>query len=103
MSFPFFISQKPGEVPILKTFLAKFPILAYVLLKIGYFEVWTYLRHILDVCTSFGMYEKRRPLAILWYQLNVSGGSVFKFTGGGNPLGKPCYRKRLGKTRVNPM
>ena len=39
-------------------------------------------------------------IAILWYQLDVSGGgSVFKFTVGGNqPLGKPCYSKRLGKT-----
>ena len=41
------------------------------------------------------------PIAIPWYQLDVSGGPVFKFTGSGiHPLGKPCYRKRLGKTRV---
>ena len=32
----------------------------------------------------FVMYGKKRPLAILWYQLNVSGGFIFKFTGGGN-------------------
>ena len=44
---------------------------------------------------------KRRPIAILWYQLDILGGSVFKFTGGGNHplLSKPCYRKRLGKIR----
>ena len=35
------------------------------------------------------------PIKHIW------GGSVFKITGGGNhPLGKPCYRKRLRKTRV---
>ena len=69
-------------------------------------------RHVYDVivtscvkcCTYFGMYGKKRPIAILRCQLGVSGGSVFNFTGGGNhPLGKPCYRKRLalGKTRVS--
>ena len=30
------------------------------------------------------------------------GGFIFKFTGGGNPPGKTCYKKRLGKTRVKP-
>ena len=33
------------------------------------------------------------------YQLDLSGGSVFKFTVA-NPLDKLCYRKRFGKTRV---
>ena len=33
------ISPKPGEIPILKTFLAKISILAYISLKIGYFEL----------------------------------------------------------------
>ena len=40
--FPFFISQKPGEIPIFRTFLAKFSIFsifAYISLKIGYFEL----------------------------------------------------------------
>ena len=47
------------------------------------------------------MYEKKRPIAILWYQSDLSEGSVFKFTGGGShPLGKPCYRRKFGKTRV---
>ena len=40
MSFPSFISQNPDEILIFGTFLAKFSILANVLLKIGYFEVW---------------------------------------------------------------
>ena len=29
--------------------------------------------HTLDVCTYFGMYGKRRPITILWYQLDVWG------------------------------
>ena len=39
MSFPSLISQKPGEIPIFRTFLAKFSILAYISLKISYFEL----------------------------------------------------------------
>ena len=36
------------------------------------------------------------------YYTDISGGSIFKFTGGDYyPLGKLSYRKRLGKTRVN--
>ena len=65
-------------------------------------------RHTWHVGTYFGrpMYGKRRPLAKLWYQLHiryVAGGFIFKFTGGGiiTPLGKTCYKKRLGRTRVN--
>ena len=49
------------------------------------------------------MYGNRRPLAILRYQLDVSGGFHFQVhRGDGNhpPLGKTCYKKRLGKTRV---
>ena len=48
------------------------------------------------------MYGKWRPLAILWYQLHVSGGFHFQVhRGSGNhPLGKTCYKKRLGKTRA---
>ena len=47
MSFRSLLSQKPGEIPIVKTCLPKFLILAYILLKIGY--TW-------DVGTHFGMY-----------------------------------------------
>ena len=36
MSYSSFTSQKPGEIPIFWTFLAKFSILTYVLLKIGW-------------------------------------------------------------------
>ena len=45
------------------------------------------------------MFGKRRPKALLWYQLDVWG-LVFKFTGGcSNPLGKLCYRQRHGLVR----
>ena len=40
------------------------------------------LCHTWDIGTYFGMYGKKRHLAILWYQLDVSGGFIFKFTGG---------------------
>ena len=39
MSFPSLISKKPGEIRIFRTFSAKFLILAYISLKIGYFEL----------------------------------------------------------------
>ena len=48
-----------------------------------------------DVCSYFGMYGKRRPLAILWYQLHVWG-FIYKFTGVvTTPLGKLCSIKGL--------
>ena len=45
------------------------------------------------------MYGKRRPLAIVWYQLHVSGGFIFKFTGGvvTTPLGKLCKKGLAGR------
>ena len=62
---PFFISQKPGEILIFGTFLAKLSIFAYILLKIGYFELGddsdVMRRHGWDVCTYFGMFGKKRP------------------------------------------
>ena len=51
-----------------------------ILLNIGYFELGHDYdgtgRHPLDVdfVTYFGMYGDRRPIAILWYQLDVWGG-----------------------------
>ena len=38
-SFHFFISQKPGEILILGTILAKISIFVYISLEIGYFEL----------------------------------------------------------------
>ena len=59
-------------------------------------------RHTLHVCTYLGMYGKRKPMAILWCQLDVWGFS-FQAHGGNHPLCKPCCRKRLGKTRDNTV
>ena len=39
------------------------------------------------------VYEKRKSVIILWYQLDVK--VVI------NLLGKPCHRNRLGKTKIN--
>ena len=58
----------------------------------------------MGVCTYSGMYGKKRPIAIRWYQLDISGGSVLKITRGGNhPLGKPCYGKRLSLASFNRL
>ena len=46
----------------------------------------------------FGMYGKRRPLAILWYQLHVSGGFHFQVHRGGyvrRVTKKGLVRRRL--------
>ena len=53
-------------------------------------------RHTWDVGTYFGMYGNRRSLAILWYQLDVSGVSFSSTQGGGTNV----LQKRLDKTRV---
>ena len=88
MSFPSFISQNPYEITIFGTFFAKFSMLAYVLLKVGYFEVWTcsLLRDTFDVCTRFGIYKWKDQTYYNYTiaSIDVSGVSIFKFTGGGN-------------------
>ena len=62
------------------------------LVKFRYLELFTY----------FDMYGKKRPLAILWYQLKCVGGIHFQVHKGcmvATPLhGKTCYK---GKTVVN--
>ena len=48
-----------------------------------------------NVGTYFGMYRKRRLLALLWYQLHVSGGLHCQVhRGSGNPFAKTCYIQR---------
>ena len=83
MLFPSLISQKPGEIPIFRTFLAKFSISAYSL-KIGYFG----FGHDYDVTVTSYLgcwYYFDRPPAILCYQLDF----YFQVHGGGNsPLGR---------------
>ena len=78
----FFISQKRGEILIFRTFLAKFSIFAFISLKIGYFELGNDYEVTVTSYLGFGMYVgmygKRRPLVILWYQLDLSGGFHFQ-------------------------
>ena len=40
--FPFFVSKKPGEIPIFGTFLAKNSVLAYILLKKTFWSAMFY-------------------------------------------------------------
>ena len=59
----FFISLKSGEIPIFRTFVAKFPIVVYFSLKIGYFELDdeynVTVTFTWDVGSYFGIYEKK--------------------------------------------
>ena len=48
MSFPSLINQKPSEISIFRLFSTKSSILAYISLKIGYFE----LSHDYDVTVT---------------------------------------------------
>ena len=100
MYFFSLISQKPGELfyrnfQFWPVFHWKSAIFSFAMIMTS---LWC---HTKDVGTYFGMYGKRRPLAILWHQLHVSGDVIFKFAGGGNhPLVKCVTKKRLGRTRV---
>ena len=57
--FPSFTSQKPDEIPIFGTFLAKFSIFGHVLEKIGYFR----FGHVYDVILPSYV----RCLYLFWY------------------------------------
>ena len=108
--FPFFISQKPGEIPIFRTFLAKFSIFsifAYISLKIGYFELGD--DYDVTVTSYLGrwylfwyVWKEETPSYTMVPIRCIWGVSFSSSQGGGNhpPLGKTCYKKRLGKTRV---
>ena len=96
LPFPFFISKNPFEIPISRTFLAKFSIFSYISLKIDYFELGD--DYDVTVTSYLGcwylfwyLYGKRRTLynmvqvrciPLPWYWSDV-------------------LQKRLGKTRVN--
>ena len=103
------ISKKVVEIPIFGTFSAKFCDFGQSFTMFTENQLFwgsacfiTSLRHYkLDVRTYFGIYGKRRTIAILWYQLDVCWGFRFQVQRGNvNPLGKPCYRKRLCKATV---
>ena len=46
------------------------------------------------VCTCSGMYGMRRPIDILWYQLDVSWGFSFQVHGGDNHPFVNCVTKK---------
>ena len=88
-----------------KTFLTKFSIFAYISLKIGYFALGDDYD---DTVTSyfgcwyyFGIYGKKRSLAILWYQLDVSESLISSSQVVVTTPFERLVRKKLGKTRVN--
>ena len=85
-SFLSFISKKPSEIPIFRTFLAKNSILAYISLKIaklgkiGNYDV--IVTSYMGYLSLFGMYGKRRPIAILWYQISIPQVFISQVHGG---------------------
>ena len=56
--------QKPGEVPIYGTFLAKKTILAFISLKI---DIFIFIFIMLTDSHDCGINGKGRPYPILWY------------------------------------
>ena len=108
--FPFFICKKPGEIPIFGTFLAK---------KLIFCQFWSMFTE--NPIFESGHVWKRHCDVIRWpiFMILVSmergdptlyhgtkqshfGPVNFKFIGVvTTPLGKPCFKKRLGRTRVN--
>ena len=62
-------------------------------------------RHTLTDFHDFGINGKRRPYPIPWYQTIILWARQFQVHEGvvTTPLGKPCYKKRLGRTRVKPQ
>ena len=109
--FPFFICKKPGEIPIFGTFLAKKWIFCQfwsMFTENPIFEsghVWK--RHCDVIRWSIFMIlvsmERGDPTLYHGTKQSHFGPVNFKFIRGvvTTPLGKPCYKKRLGRTRVN--
>ena len=77
-----FYNPKASEISIFGTFWRNFQFW-----PICFTENWPFWgstifmtslwRHMLDVCTYFGMHGKRRSIAILWYQLDIFEGVQF--------------------------
>ena len=68
-TIPSFISEKPGEIQIFGSFLAKKSILAYISLKIDIFRsamlYYVIVTSYVDRFHDFGINGKRRPYPIL--------------------------------------
>ena len=102
--------QKTGWKSDIWNFFSKkidfLSILVYVHWKSAFWD-WPCLktslwRHTLTDFHDFGINGKRRPYPIPWYQTNILYARQFQVHKGvvTTPLGKPCYTKRLGRTRV---
>ena len=108
--FPFFIGKKPDEIPIFGTFLAK---------KWIFCQFWSmftenplfesghaWKRHCDVIRWSIFMIlvsmERGDPTLYHGTKQSYFGPVNFKFIRGvvTTPLGKPCYKKRHGRTRV---
>ena len=102
-------NKKLGEIPIFGTFSEKMDflsILVYIHWKSASWvrpclktSLW---RHTLTDFHDFGINLKRRPYPIPWYQTIILWARQFQVHKGvvTTPLGKPCYKKRVGRTRV---
>ena len=108
--FPFFVCKKPGEILIFGTFLAKkidfLSILVYVHWKSAFESGHVWKRHcdvirwpIFMILVSI---ERGDPTLYHGTKQSYFGSVNFKFIRG-VPLGKPCYKKRLGRTRVKAV
>ena len=96
--------QKTGWNSDIWNFLAKkwifLSILVYVHWKSAFWvrpclkaSLW---RHTLTDFHDFGINGKKRPYPIPWYQTIILWARQFQVhKGGGNHLGKPCYKKGL--------
>ena len=82
ISFSYKQKEKNGEITIFRIFLAKNLILAYISLKttklgkIGNYDVivLSYTGYLY----GFGLYGKRRPIAILWCQISIPQAFIFQ-------------------------
>ena len=81
-SFPSFISKKLGEIPIFRTFMAKIQFWPIFHCKSAFFDkidnydviVTSYM----GCLYCFGMYGKRRPIIIPWYQISIPQVFIFQ-------------------------
>ena len=108
ISLPFFISKKPGGIPIFGTFLAKKSILAYISLKIDIFRsailYYVIVTSYFDRFSWFWYQWKEETLPYTMVPNNCTlGMSISNSQEGGNhsPLRKTCYKKDSGRRGLN--
>ena len=100
----------PGEIPIFRTFLAKFSIFAFVSLKIGYFELGD--DYVVTVASILGMLVliletpsytmvSIRCISRVSFLSSQGGGVVTTTTTHLLCLGNICYKKGLVRRGLN--